>query len=171
MLTREIGAEYLAVGKYVSENRLYTLDSKRKTKVIDVTRTRNRMRKFTKSDARPLIVDTHHPEGIIPNNVTTLVLVLRCDPTVLIRRLQRKKWRQEKIRENVMTEILDYCFINAQSYYAIGKVVQLDTSRSSVKRSVKTAKNILSGTKPASLHVDWLWKLEKDESLSKYLRC
>ena len=172
MLAREIGAEYLSLGKYISDHRLFSgVDRKRKTQVVDVIRTRGRMRRFTKSDAPPLIVDTHHPEGIVRNNVTALVFVLRCDPTVLIRRLQRKKWYQEKIRENVMAEILDYCFINAQSYYASEKVVQLDTSWSSVKSSVKAAKNILSGTKPPSLRVDWLRKLEKDPSLSKYLRC
>jgi adenylate kinase len=172
MLAREIGAEYLSLGKYISDHRLFSgVDRKRKTRVVDLIRTRHRMRSFTEPDAPPLIVDTHHPEGIVRNNVTSLVFVLRCDPTILIRRLQRKKWHQEKIRENVMAEVLDYCFINAQSYYTRGKIVQLDTSRSSVKGSVKRAKKILSRTKPPSLHVDWLRKLEKDPSLSKYLWC
>jgi adenylate kinase len=116
-------------------------------------------------------VDTHHPEGILPNNMTTFVFVLRCDPAILIRRLRRKKWGKEKIRENVMAEILDYCLIHAQAYYTNRKLVQLDTSHSSVKQSVKTAMNILSGTKAPLLQLNWLTKLETDVPLSKYLGC
>ena len=172
MLAREIGGKYLSLGTYVSKHRLFSgVDKKRRTKVVDVTKTSRRMRSFTDPSAVPLVVDTHHPEGIIPNNMTSFVFVLRCDPTILIRRLRRKKWGQEKIRENVMAELLDYCLIHAQTYYANRKLVQLDMSHSSVKRSVKTAVNILSGTKAPILRLNWLSKLETNASLSKYLGC
>ena len=70
-----------------------------------------------------------------------------------------------------MAEILDYCFINAYSYYAKKKVVQLDTSRSSVKRSVSVARNILAGGKMPIRRLDWLAKVLKSSSLSEYARC
>jgi adenylate kinase len=172
MLAKEINAEYLSLGKYISEHGLFSgFDRKRRTRVVDLVRTREGVHRFTNSGPAPIVVDTHHPEGIISNNVATTIFVLRCDPTILIRRLQGKKWVRQKIRENVMAEILDYCFIKARNYYAGGKVVQLDTSRSSVKHSVRAAKNILSGRKPPNLRVNWLTKLEKNASLSKYLRC
>jgi adenylate kinase len=171
-LTRELRGEYLSLGKYVTKHRLFRgLDKRRRTRVVDITRTRRRMRQFTHPNIRPLIVDTHHPEGIVPNNMTIVVFVLRCDPVILIRRLRRKKWHHEKIRENVMAEALDSCYITARSYYANRKLVQLDTSHSNVKQSVETAKNILSGKKAPVLSVNWLGKLEKDASLARYLRC
>ena len=171
-LAKEIRAEYLSLGKYIWEHKLFSrVDRKRSTKVVDLVRTREGVHRFTNSGPAPIVVDTHHPEGIIPNNEATVIFVLRCDPSVLIRRLQRKRWVRQKIRENVMAEILDYCFIKARSYYTGGKVVQLDTSRSSVKSSVSSAKSILSGRKPPHVSANWLTKLEKNASLSKYLRC
>jgi len=157
---------------YVSKHRLFSgVDKKRRTKVVDVTKTCRQMRSFADPSAAPLVIDTHHPEGIIPNNMTTFVFVLRCDPAILIRRLRRKKWNREKIRENVMAEILDYCLIHAQACYANRKLAQLDTSNSSVEQSVKVAINILSGTKAPILRLNWLSKLETDVPLSKYLGC
>ena len=173
MLTRELCGEYFSLGKYITKHQLFSgVDRKRRTKVVDITRTSGRMRQFNHPDVRPLIVDTHHPEGIVPNNVTTVVFVLRCDPAILIRRLRRKKWSHEKIRENVMAEALDSCYITARSYYTNRKIVQLDTSHSNVKHSVETAKNILSGKKaPILTTVNWLGKLENDASLAKHLGC
>jgi len=172
MLTTELRGEYLSLGKYITKHRLFSgLDKKRRTRVVDITRTKRRIRQFTHPNVRPLIVDTHHPEGIVPNNVTSVVFVLRCDPVVLIRRLQRKKWSHEKIRENIMAEALDSCYITARSYYAYRKLVQLDTSHSNVKHSVESATKVLSGEKVPFLNVNWLGKLGDDASLAKYLGC
>jgi len=172
MLTRELRGEYLSLGNYVTKHRLFRcIDKKRRTKVVDITRTRDRMQQFTHPNIRPLIVDTHHPEGIVPNKLTEVVFVLRCDPAILIRRLRRKKWSQEKIHENVMAEAVDSCYITARSYYANKKLVQLDTSHADVKHSVRIAKNILSGKKSPDLSVNWLSKLEKNASLARYLGC
>ena len=171
MLARDLNAEYLSLGKYIASRRLFSrLDERRTTKVVDITKTRNQVRRFTTFSNRPLVVDTHHPEGIIPNNMATFVIVLRCNPVILLRRLRRKKWNSEKIRENVMAETLDSCYIHARSYYSRRKLVQIDTSHSSVKHSVITAKSILSGSKAPILRVDWLHNLENDASLSKFLR-
>ena len=171
-LADEIGAQYVSLANYATEHRLYSgVDRRRKTRIIDVRKTRAKICKLVGSASLPLIVDTHHPEGIVPNNAVRIVFVLRCDPSILARRLRKRKWSQEKIVENVISEILDYCFINARSYYANRKVTQLDTSRSSLKRSVSMAKNILAGGKPPTRRVDWLTKVSKSSSLSKYLKC
>jgi len=136
-----------------------------------VGKTRAQIRKLVDLVSPLLVLDTHHPEGIIPNSLARIVFVLRCDPSILARRLRKRRWSQEKIRENVTAEILDYCFINAYSYYAKKKVVQLDTSRSSVKHSVSLARNILAGGKMPIRRMDWLAKVLKSSSLSEYVRC
>ena len=170
-LARELDADYLSLGKYITKHHLFSLDEKRRTRIVNIPRTSGRIRKFTQPNTRALIVDTHHPELIVPNKLTTIVFILRCQPVILIRRLRRKKWSQDKIRENVMAEILDSCYIAAKSYYADGKLVQLDTSHSTVKHTVETAKRILSGKKVPVLDVNWLSGLEVDERLAKYLGC
>jgi len=169
-LAHEINAQYISLANYATEHRLYSgVDRRRKTRIINVRRTRGEIRKLLSSASLPLVIDTHHPESIVPNNAVRIVFVLRCDPSVLVRRLRNRKWGQEKITENVMSEILDYCFIKARSCYARRKIMQLDTSRSTVKHSVSMAKNILAGGKLPIQTVDWLTPLSKSSFLSMYL--
>jgi adenylate kinase len=171
-LADEIGAHYVSLANYATEHRLYSgVDRRRETRIIDVRKARAKIRKLVDSASFPLIIDTHHPEGIVPNNAVRMVFVLRCDPSILAQRLRKRKWSREKITENVMSEILDYCFINARSYYANRRVIQLDTSRASVQRSVSIAKSILAGERPPTCRVDWLTKVSKSSSLSNYLKC
>jgi adenylate kinase len=110
------------------------------------------------------------PEGIIPDHATKMVFVLRCNPKVLERRLRGRKWESRKVRENVMAEILDSCLIAAQNNYAKQKITQLDTSHASIRNSVLLARRILLGARPPKSPIDWLGRLEKDNSFSKYLR-
>ena len=172
MLARHLNAEYLPVGKFITRHHLFRrYDEKRRTKVVDMTKTSRRMRRLIKLSDHTIVVETHHPEGIIANDLANVVFVLRCKPSILMRRLRRKKWSNEKIRENVMAEILDSCYIHARSYYVRRKLVQLDTSHSNVKRSVRLAEKVLSGGKKPISRVNWLRDLENDASLSRYIGC
>jgi len=168
-LAKQMDAQYLSLGEYVTQNRLFKgIDRSRRTKIVDVQRTRSRLREvFLGSDL--LIVDTHIPEGIVPNNATRIVFVLRCNPRILWRRLTSRRWSREKVRENVMAELVDYCLIAARTTYGRSKVVQLDMSHGSVNRSVSLAKQILLSSKSYSLSIDWLTKLAKDEPFLKLL--
>ena len=170
MLAKQMAAEYLSLRDYILEHRLYKgIDRRRKSKIVNLVKTRTHLRNIiAKRDS--LIVDTHIPEGIVPGNSTRMVFVLRCDPQILERRLRRRKWTSEKVKENVMAEILDCCLIAAQSKYGKRKVVQLDTSRTSVKHSVLVARKIISRSKSFTSSMDWLEKLENDRSFAKYLR-
>jgi adenylate kinase len=59
------------------------------------------------------IIDSHfaHVFGV------DIVFVLRCEPKILFERLQKRGYAEEKIRENVMAEILDYCVLDAIEYH------------------------------------------------------
>ena len=68
----------------------------------------------------------------LPN---AIVFVLRCDPKVLARRLQKRKYLRKKIKENLEVEALDYCTINAEKNYK--RVYDVDTTRRTVGQAVK----------------------------------
>jgi adenylate kinase len=57
------------------------------------------------------------------------VLVLRCRPDVLRRRLRERKYPAAKVRENLWAELLDYCLTRAADEYGAREVVQVDHSR------------------------------------------
>ena len=170
MLAKQLQAHYFSLGFHLLQHGMYVgVDRRRKSKIVDVLRARRMMRALI-SKKPFLIVDTHIPEGIVPKDATRMVFVLRCNPQLLERRLRRRKWNAEKVKENVMAEILDSCLIAAQKYYGKKKVTQLDTSYASVKSSVLLAKKMLSRSRLSRPSVDWLGKLETDESFEKYLR-
>ncbi len=105
-----------------------------------------------------------HPNGIVESHLlcefdagADLVVVLRCQPDVLEKRLRKRKYSSAKILGNIESEALDYCLIRAEENYRSGRVMPIDTTR---KMSAKTAaKKILArqGDK-----VDWSPWLRKN---------
>ncbi len=60
------------------------------------------------------------------------LFVLRADPEVLRERLSERNYDPEKLRENLMAEILDYCTQRSQASYDL-PVLELDTSSKTPK--------------------------------------
>jgi len=170
-LAKSIGAGYLNLTQYVSQNKLYArIDPTRHTKVVNVARTRNSLRKALAGKRGSLVVDSHIPEGIVPRQLVRRVFVLRCHPKVLESRLRAKNWKPNKIRENVLSEILDSCLTSAVRYYGWRKVVQLNTSSGSMRRFIASAQRSLRGKLKRRARFDWLKELDKQGLLDRYLR-
>lgn len=118
-----------------------------------------------------VVFDAPVPAGILPKKMVKRVFVLRCHPRKLEKRLQARGWGVKKIHENVLAEILDSCLIDSLNYYGSDKVIQLDTSRSSVVVSVATAKRSMLGPSRIRMKpVDWIDALEREKLLGRYLR-
>ncbi len=170
-LAKEIGADYVSVTRYVVSHRFYAgFDRERASKIVDLARTQTSLRRLISQATKPVVVDTHIPEGIIPEKTVKSVFVLRCHPKLLETRLRKKKWKPSKTRENVLAEILDSCWTSAIKYYGIKRVVQIDTSRASVRQCVAYAKRtLISKRLPRNMRIDWISTLDKEHSLDRYL--
>ena len=114
------------------------------------------------------MLDTHVSD-VAPRECVWKVIVLRCHPRVLEKRLRRRGWKDVKVRENVLAEILDCCYILASEYYGSGKVLQVDTSRTAVRNSVKECKALLGVRRPVGRMVDWITVLDREHALTRYL--
>jgi len=102
-------------------------------------------------------------EGHITQVLTTVeyVIVLRCHPAVLSKRLQEKTWVEKKIRENIASEILGVILSEAIDIHGLGKVVELDTSKKSILELAENVVDLIQNSfeniadyQPGS--VDWL---------------
>jgi adenylate kinase len=170
-LAKAIGARYVNLTQFVSKRGLYSeIDRERRTKIVDLARTRSSLMRELGTTNGPVVVDTHVLEGIVPGEMVRRVIVLRCHPKVLEARLQAKKWKPDKIRENVLAEILDSCLTAAVKQYGRRKVIQLDTSRGSVPPSVDMVRRSIVGKCSRRISVNWLARLEKEGLLDRYLR-
>jgi adenylate kinase len=167
-LAREIHADYISLTRYVTAKKLYSaFDHQRRTRIVDIDRTRESLRNLT-TKRTMMVIDTHVTDSV-PKERTRKVIVLRCDPRVLESRLRKKGWSRDKVRENVLAEMLDACYMIAVNYYGAKRVNQLVTSRVSVRKCVGLAKKILLNQTRDDTTVNWITALKREHSLERYL--
>jgi adenylate kinase len=171
-LAREIGASYIPLTRHVSSHRLYRgVDNRRASKVIDMKRTRADLKRLSSTESRPVVIDSHIPDVIASKRIVKRVIVLRCHPKILKSRLRAKRWRQSKIQENLLAEILDSCLVEAVDYYGRKPVYEIDTSQKSVKQCVTFARAILRDeSHKKRRNIDWIATLNQEHSLLRYLK-
>ena len=69
------------------------------------------------------IIDSHLSH-LLPPKIIDKVIVLRCDPTELERRLRKKGWSRKKIQENVEAEMIGLIAWEARKHR---KVLEIDS--------------------------------------------
>jgi len=169
-LADQIGATYLPLTQLVIDKRLHeAIDRRRRTRIVNLRRTRAFLAKSLSTERKLLVIDSHIPDAI-PREYVRNILVLRCHPRILEARLRRKGWGPQKIRENVLAEILDSCYVVATSYYGPRRIAQLETSGSSVRKCLARAKRIVMKKPYGTVRVDWISVLSREHSLVRYFR-
>jgi adenylate kinase len=148
----------------------YTYDEKRKTRMVSLERLHIALRKRAAQADRGLIIDSHVAlkAGRLPK--LDKVIALRCNPIVLERRLERKRWPKSKIRENLQAEILDICLWDAVKNYGWNTILEIDTtektSRQAVQLIMKDLRKKRTRNQPT---VNWLSYLKRKSLLARYL--
>jgi adenylate kinase len=129
-LAKALKCEIIHVNELLKKGRLY---SKKEggEHVADLPKLRKALLAILKTKEN-IILESHLLCDLrLPADI---VIVMRCDPKELDRRLRKRKYAKIKINENLLSEILDYCLINALENYMKGRVMQVDaTGRISAK--------------------------------------
>ncbi|OED30190.1 adenylate kinase family protein [Methanosphaera sp. WGK6] len=109
-----------------------------------------------KEDSNELIIFEGHLAQDYPN--ADMIIVLRCDPLVLEKRLKPRNWPDRKVRENISSEILGIC--TSESYETYGEIVQeLDTTDTNALETADILSEIIKGEKEFPLgNIDYLEK-------------
>lgn len=90
-----------------------------------------------------------------------VVIVLRCNPEELTKRLKAKGWSDAKIRENVEAEMIDTITIEALQKHHKDKISEIDTSDKTPRVIAETTERILKGLdkeKHKAGSIDWTKK-------------
>ncbi len=74
----------------------------------------------------------------------SFVIVLRCDPAVLKKRLKDRGYPQKKIAENLEAEALDYCTVRAMKGFRA--VFEVDATKRTIPEIVDECMRIIYGT-------------------------
>lgn len=95
------------------------------------------------------VIDTHLLEYAPKVDV---VVILRCEPDELKKRLEKRKYSKKKIRENLEVEILDYF---TQKTGKKKEVIEVDTSKAKSDTNVKKIVKMIKEKKWNKGSVSW----------------
>lgn len=122
-------------------------------------------------DARIIDVDSWSAEFLPVNGFVEghlahllpcdLIVVLRCRPDVLRKRLSLRKYREEKVRENIDAEALDVCLVETVEEYDPCQILELDTTDRDVVYCADQIERFVKGEIPSGFGtIDWSSYLE-----------
>lgn len=170
-LANKLKALYLSVGDLVrSENLILGVDRERQTLIADVKKLTKRIKSIILQASQDIIIEGHYASDVTPPNLVSYAFVLRRDPEDLKVKLKEKGFDENKILENVTSELLDVCLINTVKNYGAELVDEIDVSFMNVDRVTNEILTILRGQKKLKVgNIDWLGKFEKDGRLGKLL--
>ncbi len=170
-LAKKLKGEYINLGKICLEKG-YTrsIDPTRKTPIINLGKLSRYVRQLIISKRElPLILDAHFMVKI-PANTNPIIVVLRCEPIRLIKRLRRKGFPKKKIYENMWAETLDFCLQEALSLNNMKNVYEIDTTSTYTENVVdEILKIVRRRKKPAVGFCNWLKTLEEKGKLEEML--
>jgi adenylate kinase len=138
-------------------------DTDRETLIVDVEKLQVYLTNFISESAKRYVVVGHFAD-VIPEDLLDFLVVLRCNPIVLIQRLRSRQWTEKKILENVQAEILGECTAQALSHHKLDKVFEIDTTEASLKEVVDAIEAIHAGHQQQFTvgQISWLRRLDSE---------
>ena len=89
------------------------------------------------------------------------IVVLRCRPDELRKRLALRKYAEKKIRENASAEAIDVCLIETVGNFDPLQILELDTTGRTTGYCADRIEGFIRGEIPADFgHIDWSGYLE-----------
>jgi len=100
------------------------------------------------------VLSGHLLPYVVPASKLRRVVVLRCDPSILKRRLEERKYGEAKVVQNVQAELIGV--VSAESFDRFGaKASEYDTSTTSPEEAAKDIARVFKGRRPAMGRIDW----------------
>ncbi len=91
------------------------------------------------------------------------IIVLRCRPDELMKRLALRKYPEKKIRENTGAEAIDVCLIETVENFDSLQILELDTTGHTTGYCADRIEKFVRGEIPADFgHIDWSGYLEAE---------
>ena len=170
-LASRLKAQYVSLADLVKEgNLVLEVNEARDTVVADLKKLSRSVRDILKKSMSCVVVEGHYAPDVVLKSLMPYVFVLRRDPEKLKAEFEARSYDERKISENLASEILDVCLVNAIRKHGWERVDEIDVSEMRVEDVVDEILKVLDGRRNCRAGVvDWLSKLEEDGRLDKVL--
>lgn len=133
LLSEKINAKLISINSLLDDYDLNLgTDEVRGYKIVDTEKMIPIVDKIKNDNSDKIILFEGHLAQDYPN--ADKIVVLRCDPLILKKRLDTRGWTDKKVDENISAEILGIC--TQESYESYGEIVQ------EVETSEKTPEDV-----------------------------
>lgn len=173
LFASKLGACYVNLTDLaLKENLVLGKDEERDSIIVDEARMRRKLRKIIENQSgKDIVIDGHYAAAVAPKKLVTNVFVLRRNPVELRKLMESCGFSGRKLWENLASEILDVCLVEALRVYGKRGICELDVSGKSVDEVVNEILEILRGQRKCRIGVvDWLGFLDAEGLLSEYLK-
>jgi adenylate kinase len=145
VLAQQLSAEFVELGQVVKEQQFHCgEDVTRDTLIADLGKLQDYLvNRFLKTTKQFVVVG--HFADLVPTKYLKALVVLRCHPIILARRLGARQWSTDKILENIQAEILGTCASDALAKHSRNRIFEIDTTDSSVEKVVAAIEAIVAG--------------------------
>jgi adenylate kinase len=149
LLADKLGCHLVDVNHLVEEKHLYTgVDPEKNYKIVDMEALEDELFQIvSKPDgdsSKGCIIIEGHLSHYFPR--ADLVIVFRTEPKVLENRLQKRDWKESKIRENLEAEALDICTWEAHQIHG-SRVHEVETTKITPEETIDIILDIVNGKK------------------------
>lgn len=131
--------EYKVVYLKEYEDAVIYYDRDRDSNVVDLETLREKVNLLEKNNL--WILEGHYAHEM----PVDMVIVLRCHPEELRKRLKKRNYGEGKIQENVEAEAMSIITSESILYHGKNKVFEVDTTHNSPEECAKEVKEILNG--------------------------
>lgn len=133
---------------------------------VDVSALRPEVRRA----AAGAVVSGHLLADVLSPSKAEFVAVLRCEPSVLKRRLEKRAYPSEKVIENVEAELIGVVLDSAVMRYGPAKVHEYDSTHATAASIARTiAGDFKSGKYQTTAWIDWTLDYDSSTKLRSLL--
>jgi adenylate kinase len=154
IVAKRLGLTHLDLSKTIKERQLYSgYDKKRDSYIADIKKVTEYVTAFERKNKSVLI--DGHVAHLLPDKLVDTVIVLRCEPKALRKRLEKRRWNKTKVDENAEAEFIGIIQYEARELHK--KVFELDTTGLSVSRVAGLVERVLKGEGGKyKKQIDWI---------------
>ncbi len=159
-LSRMLNADVVDL-KIIARKLPFQYDKKRKSLVVDSKLLQKAVKGAIKNKQFPILLEGHLSHLLD----SEIIIILRTNPVVLKKRLQRRKWPAAKVKENIEAEILDIIIAEAIEKHGKKEIIEIDSSKKTPKAIAalitKLIKNPKQRIKYSAGKIDWSEKYKR----------
>lgn len=149
-LSKKIKYEILNIKNIIKKSKI-KYSKKKSTYIINEKKFIKLLIKEIKKNQNLIIPS--HLSHLIPKKHSKICFILRCPPKILEKRLNKRRYNKEKIRENIEVEVLGTCLAEALSKGH--KIHEIDTSKKTKKQTLNQALKALKTGKNQYGKTNW----------------